>query len=216
MNDSNMSTTLDPSTVDCMGLTAQDIENLWFPWNYHYFIAWTWPETGSGRTDCTVGANAMGAYMRLQSPADSVDLEDMLKSQWDGAFDYAFPASFGWGGALWIDQSSVTPSSPSADAFVQAMLCDTAGRCMMLLMYPPAFAFLRPNANGVMDPIGTSVTMIETAWRRLHAERPDLLPTALPKVNRSPYVPLKVPPFPGATPGAEPPYVTAAPTSMPT
>jgi len=63
---------------------------------------------------------------------------------------------------------------------------------------------LQPNANGVFDPLWTVTTLVETAWRQLHAEKPDLLPTALPPVNSSPYEPATTEPFPSSGPGGEP------------
>ena len=55
---------------------------------------------------------------------------------------------------------------------------------------------LRNNIYGVLDPLGVAVVLLETAWRNLSIEQPDLVPITVPPVNTDPYQPLKSAPFP--------------------
>jgi hypothetical protein len=137
----------------------------------------------------------------------------MTEEEWaslDAAAVYTFPYSFAWGAVGWVDPKG-NPTAPAADARVSAFLCDPHS-CINLNIWPGYARSLRPNVNGILDPVGTAVDMVVAAWRGCHDLYPDVFPDALPDVNPNPYVPITTP-IVFQTPASSP---TGSPADGPT
>ena len=195
----------DWALVDCQGMKVDVIQKVFIPFHYDY---------GDDGYVCSFGNQ--GVYVESLVPTNTsatearqiVDPQAEADSAWGSSFTYQFPASMGWGGALWTEKNngystrplSYSPSSAAHSDRVWAILCADDEHCLWLEIKRSYFPALKPNANGVLDPVWSAVTLLESAWRTLSVESPDLVPMTVPAVNPSPYVPLTSPPYPGATP----------------
>jgi len=186
------------SDFPCFSLTGDDFKDVLLPNKY-----WVMPQYKPESTECTIFSSlivvAVSGFVAVPPSLDSV------KTDWEPSFVYQFPDSFGWGGALWIAYRSPSgdkpwgslPAPPAASDTVYAILCVDDAHCLLVTIDPDVSSqkYLAPNVNGVFDPIGIAVTLLEKAWRRLSVDRPDLVPISVPAVNPSPYVPLTTPPY---------------------
>ena len=196
--------------VNCGGLRGTDLEALLVPSVTPYYFGLT-------------GAETMNCYIRpFQTWVEPGNTPFSVsgRQDWGPSLAYQFPDSFGWGGALWTvwDSSSelfYVPSQPEAADSVQAVLCDSANNCLLVNLFRGGSQNLKPNVNGLVDPIGSALMALEAAWRNLCVEHPELGFAALPDVNPSPYVPITTPVdfgpnTPGGTPTASPSPSSAA------
>ena len=197
----------DWSLIDCVGLKTDAVQAVFVPGQYKF---------GKEPFDCSFGPGGFGVYFESLVPNNAdvglVNLRDEGEAAWGSSFVYRFPESMGWGGALWTVKdkgyvavpSSYSPSTPADAKLASVILCSDDHHCVLLNIESYVFRSLKANVNGVLDPIGSAVTLLESVWRTLSVERPDLVPMTVPAVNPAPYVPLTSPPYPGATPGSSP------------
>ena len=200
----------DWSLIDCTGLTTDLVQDVFVPGQYWF---------GEESFDCSFGPGGFGVFLENWVPENAntqhrglVYPRSEAETYWGSSFVYQFPESMGWGGVLWTVEdkgqwttpSSYSPSTPDHAERVSAILCADDQHCLFLDMETYMFRSLKANVNGVLDPIGSAVTLLESVWRTLSVERPDLVPMTVPAINPAPYVPLTSPPYPGATPGSSP------------
>ena len=196
----------DVTDFACFGLTEADFKNVLLPDKYSVSIDTKY------NNDCSIFSSLI--VVSLPGFPWDISSRDWIRANWVPAFVYSFPESFGWGGVLWVankwedGQSGLLPVAPSDNALVWSLLCADDAHCLTVVVRPSSIRYLAPNVNGVFDPVGIAVTLLETAWRRLSVERPDLVPISVPAVNPSPYVPLTAPPYPATS--------TPTPTDQPT
>ena len=190
--------------IDCGGLHGTNMEDLVVPSVEPYYFN----PRGYEDVYCT--------FLPFQSwlQSDNPSFAATHQRDWGSSLVYQFPDSFGWGGALWTvwDGSSelgYNPAQPEAADSVQAVLCDAASNCLWMNLHTVGADVLKPNVNGLVDPIGSALMALDAAWRNLRVEHPDLGLAVLPDVNPSPYVPITTPVdfgpnTPGGTPTASP------------
>ena len=214
-----------PVEIDCLGLTRADLEAALPVADYTVNIDWGTDQNPTGVKSCwfaaegpstVLGTSTFGVSLAFAPAGNQSNSEDQWRAAFGSDFVYTFPDSFGWGGALWTSggQTYDVPATPGPDNYAFAVLCDAQGNCLSVSAGKVSMGqnqpkkpdpwTLNPNANGVFDPLGAVISMLETSWQALHTEKPDLVPTALPTVNPSPYQPLTAEPFASDDPGGEP------------
>jgi len=218
-----------PMNIDCLGLSRDTLSAVLVPNNYNISVNIAAKDRGSGSNYCVVtdadkwAGVPYGTSLQLVTPLQmgtsdgTVPLtEDMAKKYWDASLVYRFPASFGWGGALWVDpDSSIKPVAPDISNKALAILCADLTHCMTVSIsrtlntlaigasIPGGLPWaIKLNTFGVIDPLGTAIVLLETAWRNLSTEQPDLVPIDVPARNDYPYQFLQTPAF--STPSSEP------------
>jgi len=177
----------------CLGLTEEDFEGVLLP-NSYYVL--------SEDNHCDI-QNIIEVALPGAGGSPKTPPLDWMQANWSSGFVYKFPAPFGWGGGLWVTadvpfkSTYWMPVPPANNRMVWAVLCADTIHCLSVTMFQPRSdsIFLASNVNGVFDPMGTAVTLLEKAWRRLSVDRPDLVPISVPAVNTNPYVPLTTPPY---------------------
>ncbi|MCL2782655.1 MAG: hypothetical protein FWD80_01570 [Propionibacteriaceae bacterium] len=212
----------DPVTIDCLGITKTDLEAVLVPKKYTVSIDKENISKSNASNSCWISdydkfKQPIGTMIGIRTPSTvqtidgrSTVTENQAKQLWGSSFAYTFPATFGWGGALWVGISSGSPpvaAGPGNRAL--AILCADQNHCLSVTIDQQYYSLvvsvteparppwaLRNNIYGVLDPLGVAVVLLETAWRNLSIEQPDLVPITVPPVNTDPYQPLKSAPFP--------------------
>jgi len=195
--------------IDCAGVKTDLVQEVFVPGLYRF---------GGAQLSCSLGDAGFGVFVESLVPENGnakyrglVNPQADAEAVWGSSLVYQFPESMGWGGALWTGDvkgwtipSSFPPSTPVDADDVWAILCADGQHCLWVDIETFMFRSLKANVNGVLDPIGSALILLDAVWRRLSVERPDLGLIPLPDVNPAPYVPLTSPPYPGATPGSSP------------
>jgi len=219
--DGSLSRTID-NDFACMGLSADDFESVLTPGHYVVSIPYDMSAcylgpSGSDGVTVTRKFGMVGGYRA------GVPDPPWMREYWEPSFVYQFPASMGWGGVLWtkpIDgwtTGNIYPPMPAEPnscsqrmclgqtgsdpcrstswcASVWAVLCADDEHCLAVNLDPGQMFCFRADDDGKRDPIAIATTLLETAWRNLSVERPDLVPWKVPDTNPSPYVPTPISP----------------------
>jgi len=199
-----------PFQFPCLSLTEDDLESILRPSEYVLTGVQQIAHTASGREsagECDVRLSQIWILNLSLGPSPlggsaSANILPLWGDWVDGCgwsddLVYRFPDSYGSGGVLWLAPgengcSILTPVDPSvaAKAQVWGELCANDYCLMVKVDYPPS---LKLNVNGVVDPVGTAVFLLQTVWQRVAVGRPDLGLPDVPSVNPSPYVPIASP-----------------------
>jgi len=198
---------------NCLTLTPGDLESMLIPVR--------WMVEASDERACSFSSANGETYVSVtgaNGPAIySLQPEAWMQANWGGSFVYQFPASFGWGGALWTLEEpyvGLMPAAPDVNGNAWAELCSDADHCLEAVV-PGNFYGLKDNVNGVYDQLGAAIELVELIWPRLVAQHPDWGFPPIPAVNPEPYQPLLTPVAMAST---WPPYLDhqTGPTPTPT
>ena len=195
------------NNFQCQGISAGDFERWLIPRPLGYIQN----PPGLDPHYCHLVDLDYSASVVVEVTATHTSLFDDLGSGWESRFVYHFPSSFGLGGAILSSFGDPNRTEPNSHVIAYAILCSDGEHCIDACIFDGYANYLKPNVNRVIDPVGTVLAMVETAWRGSHILYPDEAPTALPDVNPSPWVPITQPVV--FTPSPAP---TAMPTSMST
>ncbi|MCL2489717.1 MAG: hypothetical protein FWF36_03175 [Propionibacteriaceae bacterium] len=194
-------------SFDCLTLTADDLEAVLLPTTYYVNIS------DPGACEVSFMGDRQITVAVTDSRYQRVMVKSLMESSLGQAFVYRFPASFGWGGALWTVEELLfepMPASPTVGGLAWAVLCADETHCVQVVV--SYNMTISDNVNGVRDPLGVAVSLLETVWRRLSVDRPDLVPVQVPAVNPAPYQPITQP-IVFATPTPDVPVSTPVPSA---